>query len=220
MLISVKRRFVFVSNTKSASTSIETVLLPFCEIGRDGTPDRKHTWMADAVREYAFLFERPGFEPNTFFKFGVLRDPVDWIMSWYRYRKGNQVAAPLPASMTFEQFWEMGDWNKIIPDTVEKRLQSQFFLGKDGKQLVDFIIPYTAIAETFPILSRSLGIYKALAMENVSTIKKEALDLPGSLIADLRDFYAKDYELIGRLEQINQAGWQRLEATRQFAQVA
>jgi hypothetical protein len=217
MQISVKKRFVFISNTKNASTSIETALLPFCEIVRGGTSNRKHIWMADALQEYAFLFERPGFEPETFFKFGVMRDPVEWIVSWYRYRKGNKVDAPLPAHMTFAQFWEMGDWNKIIQPTGEKRLQSQFFTGKDGKLLMDFIIPYETLAQAFPIIARSLGIYTALPFENVSILRKDAVDVPGWLIPELRAFYAEDYALIADLPRINETGLKRLTATRQIS---
>lgn len=218
MLISVKKRFLFVSNTKNASTSIESILLPLCEIARGGTPNRKHIWMSEALQEYAFLFEREGYGAETFFKFGVMRDPIEWIVSWYRYRKGNNVEAPLPADMSFEQFWELNDWNKVIPGAGQKRLQSQFFRGADGKLLVDYIIPYRALAAQFPTIARSLGIYKELPLENVSKIKKDSVELPEGLMARMRDFYAEDYAMIEELATINEKGLQHLAATRVIAQ--
>ena len=90
MLIGVKKRFVFVANSKTASTSIEKALVPHAEIQRGGGSNRKHIFLRAGLREYGFLFERKKYAADTFFKFGVMRDPVEWIQSWYRYRRATR----------------------------------------------------------------------------------------------------------------------------------
>ena len=107
MLIGVKKRFVFIANSKTASTSIEHSLVGQAEIQRGGGPQRKHIYLRDALPEYDFLFGRDGYGIESFFTFGVMRDPVSWIQSWYRYRCGNKVESPLPAGMSFGEFWAL-----------------------------------------------------------------------------------------------------------------
>ncbi|CAI8296400.1 MAG: Uncharacterised protein [Hyphomonas sp. TMED17] len=96
MLISISKRFLFIANSKTASTSLSKALRPYAEIERQGSPDRKHVSMGAVLDHYKFLFELPPFAPDTFFRFGVIRDPLDWIHSWYRYRqraKGTRLKA-------------------------------------------------------------------------------------------------------------------------------
>jgi hypothetical protein len=109
MLISIEKRFIFVANTKAASTSVEHLLLPYSDIVRSGNPQRKHIPMQKVLNSYPFLFGQPSFEPSSFFRFGVMRHPLGWIKSWYRYRKGNKVANPIAENVDFSTFWAQKD---------------------------------------------------------------------------------------------------------------
>lgn len=204
MLIGVDRRFVFVANSKAASTSIEKVLAPFSEIIVAGTPQRKHMLLRDALRAYDFLFGQPGYHPATFFKFGILRDPVDWIHSWYRYRKGNKVDSPLPADMTFEAFWAADDWTKFLPGG-KKRLQRDFFTDEAGTVIADCILPYDDLDAQFARICTRLRIKRPLPRENVSRLSSREAPIPEDLRDEIRAFYAEDYALLARLPGINSA---------------
>ena len=204
MLIGVEKRYVFVANSKTASTSIEDALINHAEIHRGGAPQRKHIPLAEAIRTYGFLFDQPAYAPQTFFKFGVMRDPIGWIQSWFRYRKGNQTAAPLPAEMTFPEFWARKDWNLRLPDG-SKRLQSRFFSDAEGRLIADYIIPYDAIETHFDL------ICTRLPQKNVSKIRASSEPpLPEALLEEMRAYYAEDYALLARLPEINAAGLARL----------
>ncbi len=221
MLISVEKRFLFVANTKTASTSIEQVLRPYAEIRRGGHPERKHTPLARALEIYDFMFADPAHDPASYFKFGVMRDPIDWITSWFRYRKGNDVEAPLPADMDFAGFWAGRDWNIQRADG-RKHLQRDMFCADDGAGsedvLADVIIPYDRVGEMFAEICGLLGIEHPLQRRNVSRLD-DAGTIPKALRAEMRDFYAEDYALFDRLDQINAAGMARL-AARAAAPVA
>ena len=202
MLISIKKRFIFVANSKAASTSIELALSPYAEIQRGITPKDKHMKMQAVLNEFGFLFEQPEYDPNTFVKFGVMRDPVDWIYSWFRYRKGNNTKSPLPKNMTFPEFWAKGDWNLYYPGG-KKRQQQNTFTSPDGDILVDYIIPYNMLSHDFEMICQSLGVNTKLTIKNPSKIKALDDDIDDDLRAEIQEFYAEDYALYNRIPDIN-----------------
>lgn len=216
MLIGVEKRFVFVANSKTASTSIEAALMRHAEIHRGGTPQRKHIRLREALRDYDFLFGQPAYAPGTFFKFGVMRDPVDWIQSWYRFRQGNEVNHAIPRTMSFAEFWAKADWNRYFKteDGRAKRHQRHHFTAWDGTVLADYIIPYHALGDHFGKICDALGVDSPLPRKNVSKGPATPPEIDDALLAEMRDFYAEDYALFDRLDEINAAGLERLQATR------
>ena len=211
MLIGVRKRFVFVANTKAASTAIERALMPHAEIHRGGSPARKHMPLHEVLTEYDFLFGQPEHAPEGYFKFSVMRDPIDWIASWFRYRKGNRVEHPLPAQMTFAAFWARGDWN-IRRRDGRPNLQRDRFTAPDGTVLADAIIPYHDLEAQLGTVLAGLGIEAALPRSNVSRMTELPEEIPAALHAEMRDFYAEDYALFDRLDAINARGMAALAA--------
>lgn len=212
MLIGVKKRFVFIANSKTASTSIEKALVGHAEIQRGGTPQRKHILLRAALREYDFLFGREGYGAGGFFKFGVMRDPVEWIQSWYRYRKGNKVAYRLAEGTSFADFWQ--DWLANPAKSGKKRLQSNAFTRMNGTLIADYIIPFPDLESQFATIMQGLGIDAKLAHQNVSKIRE--LDAPPSeeLMTEIHAYFAEDYAIYRQLDEINAQGRKHLRATR------
>ncbi|MEO9895178.1 MAG: sulfotransferase family 2 domain-containing protein [Paracoccaceae bacterium] len=220
MLISVSKRFIFVANTKTASTSIENALLPHGDIIASGTPERRHMPLQKALKSYPYLFNHPDHARQKFFKFGVMRDPIDWIYSWFRYRKGNAVESPLPQDLDFETFWRRQDWN-IVRMNGNKHLQLQAFQGRKGNILADLIIPYHRINDIYPDVARLLGVDPGLPQHNVSKLPNDR-DFPEDLQDEMRAFYEEDYALWDTLEELNEKGMQKLErrAARRLTKAA
>ena len=83
---------------------------------------------------------------STYFKFGFVRNPWDRVVSLYFRNEGIH----MKHSMTFEQFV---DWIEYSTDTCKfptrKRNQLDWFLGEDGKVLVDFIGRFENFQEDF-----------------------------------------------------------------------
>ena len=209
MLIGLRHRFIFVANTKSASTAIERALEAYAELHHRGNPARKHITLARTLEEYADLFARPGMGAQTFFKFGVMREPMDWITSWFRYRKRKGARNPLPPEMSFEEFWDRHDWNFTRADG-QRNLQHRHFTAADGTVLADVIIPHHRLGEVFPEICAHLGVRAEPARRNVSRKPAETVNIPPRLRDELRTFYAEDYALFERLDEINAAGMERL----------
>lgn len=213
MLIGIEKKFLFVANTKTASTSIEKVLVPHSDVVMQGNSELKHSPLAEGRAAHRDLFERAEGGWDSYFKFGVMREPFDWISSWFRYRRGNQVESPLPLEMTFADFWARKDWNLFRGPQKEKNLQRRMFVDAEGKVLADVIIPYHRVAEYFPQICDQLGIPRGLPRENVSTLR-EMDPIPEALHQEMLEHYAEDYVLWNQLDQINAAGMARLRALR------
>lgn len=212
MLIGVEKRFVFVANSKAASTSIEMALVNAAEIERRGSAQRKHIILRAALLKYDFLFGQKKYAPETFFKFGVMRDPVEWIQSWYRYRKGNKVAHPLAEGTTFEEFWHQ----RVAQSkkSGKKQVQRDYFTRWNGEPLIDYIIPYDALPEHFETITTALGINASLPHQNASKIQSLDDPLSKDMLEEIREYFAEDYTLYGQIAEINARGLEHLKATR------
>lgn len=213
MLIGVRKRFLFVANTKAASTSVEGAMGPQAEVASPGGAQGKHMPLARIRHQYNFIFDNPAYPFEGFFKFGVMRDPLDWIGSWFRYRKGNKVEAPLPAGMDFAGFWERGDWNIRRGDGSPYQ-QSDLFCNFRGEVMCDLIIPYHRLDAVLPRVLDGLGIKANLPRLNVSTLRDTGDLIPPALLPELRAHYARDQAIFDGLDDRIEAGLARLEATR------
>jgi hypothetical protein len=210
MLIGVEKRFIFVANTKSASTTIQHALMEHAEIHRGGSPERKHIPLAEIYGTYDFLFGQPGHAPDSYFAFGVMREPIDWILSWFRYRKGLKNPGALPEDMAFARFWERSDWNITRPDG-RRHLQRQKFCDSGDRVLADVIIPYHDLEAGFARICNALGLPDRLPRKNVSRIREIGEPIPPALEAEMRAFYAPDYELFESLTSLNAHGFEKLQ---------
>lgn len=81
MLASVEHGFVLLSNRKCGSTALERAYRPHAEFKVFGTPRWKHLGYRTFKEVFGDFFERNGCEV-----FVVAREPLDLLMSWYRYR--------------------------------------------------------------------------------------------------------------------------------------
>jgi hypothetical protein len=191
MLIGVKKRFVFVANSKTASTTIESVLTPFAEINRVGSPQRKHISWGRVLEEYSFLFGLRKYSPETFFKFGVIREPADWVRSWFNYRLGNpRVEDPLPRETNFNDWWRNSkDWVKDVK-------QWKKFAGAQGECAMDVLIPLDELHSVFPLVLGRIGLPQELpARENKSPGMLQMSQIPPAVVEDIRKHYKEDGEL-------------------------
>jgi hypothetical protein len=202
MLIGVRKRFIFIASSKTASTSIEHALSNHAEIHRPGNSERKHVPWKKVRNQYSFLFNLPEYSPETFFRFGVVREPVEWILSWYNYRRGNRIHSPLPNDMTFEQFWAGSEW-------LKKTSQKSKFIDNDGICRFDLIIPHEAVTKTFPVLMKKLKIPNVeLPVKNESIGDKLSRSaIPSALITEINQYYQQDFDFWIEWQKTLNAGY-------------
>lgn len=170
MLISLRRSFIFVANTKTASTSIEHGLQKHCEIRLRNQSHGKHWTVAQIERAFSPMFEAMGKSLDSFTKFGVIREPADWLFSWYRYRQRDGVPPESSTSgLTFEQFIEELMRSGKRKPYAKLNGQSNKFTDSEGEFALDELIPFESFPEE---IARLLGTLGVSDVPDFSSIKK------------------------------------------------
>jgi hypothetical protein len=91
VLVFWEERLVFLSVPKTGSTAVEMALRPRAGIALTDPPVAKHTpyyRYRRLLRPYLDALGAPEFETVA-----VVREPVDWLGSWWRYRQRDELRA-------------------------------------------------------------------------------------------------------------------------------
>jgi hypothetical protein len=195
MLISIEHRFVFVANVKCGSTAIARALRPYSDIVITETEYGKHESLADIQKRYSFIFSRTPIE--KFVVFGVIRPPVDFVLSVYNSHKKKKFAGQpqSTAGVSFDEFWTV--WRRdhgwmLLP-------QRQRFLDASGKLGVKFIVHYDCLERHLSQMFRE-AYDVALPLEtpraNVSPRVLTADRLTADQVQRIRKIYAEDETML------------------------
>ena len=104
MLVFSEARLVFLAVPKTGSTAFETALAPLAAMSVTAPPELKHAPVFRYNRFFRPMIER--FVAPDMDIVAVMREPISWLGSWYRYRQ-RPAAADQPASthgMSFDDF--------------------------------------------------------------------------------------------------------------------
>nr|WP_298435025.1 gamma-glutamyl kinase [uncultured Jannaschia sp.] len=85
MLVFWKARLVLLAVPKTGTTALEATLAPHADAAIVNPPGLKHCTVRKYRRELADFFEQKGRRPMELV--ATVREPVDWLGSWYRYRR-------------------------------------------------------------------------------------------------------------------------------------
>jgi len=192
VLLSLSHKFIFVANIKAASSSIEAALGPHAEIAISKTQFGKHDPLSVISGKFPWVRKFVPYE--EFFVFGVIREPVDWLLSLYNFHTkpgfdGKQHSTKdVPFSHflkhDFEKRWQM-------------RPQSLRFRDENERFRVDHIVDYAMLDSEFPDICERIGLgWIPLNRRNVSPQVLSRNDLAEADMEFIRDKYAADYDLL------------------------
>ena len=135
MLIFWKERLVFLSTPKTGSTSVETSLEAMAHVAMRRPPELKHMSAAQYRRHMAPLLEQAA--GDRFTTVAMMRDPLDWVGSWYRFRQRDDIAlrAVSTRNLSFEEAVQgyLGDPPAVNMDVGT---QGQFLCAGSDEPLV------------------------------------------------------------------------------------
>lgn len=203
MLISFKKRFIFIANPKAASTSVERLLKTEAEIAIIRLAYGKHMPYKAIEKQFKFIFNKSGIPANAYFRFGIIRDPLDWVVSWYNYRTRDLLRQKNhPNScygISFEEFGKHLMSKGDRPKFAKVGFQNQMFKDAHNKLGVDYLIPLPRLAEDLHVICNALGIKRIpeskIIKTNVSPKLLSANDVSPTLATSLRDHFSVDAEL-------------------------
>ncbi len=203
MMISTKLGFGFVCVPKCASTSVEAYIRKSCNIICSGEPPLKHLSYREYEQGLMPLLAQKGF--GDIRMFAVLRQPVDWVRSWYTFRARKVLTDPAhphhrnyTGDIGFEQFVEA-----VVSDRPASyaRIRSQWhYLQNGAGELgVTTLFAVDNVAEKLPAFMAELGVADPGEMP-VRNRSPEGARAPISddVVRMIETHFARDLELYRR----------------------
>jgi len=191
MLVFWDQRLVFLATPKTGSTAIAMALEPLASVSIQRPPVLKHTTAQRYARFIGpYLTQASGEEFTTV---ALMREPIDWLGSWYRFRQREDVADPAASSrgMSFDDFARAYTQDPRPP--VAHVGSQAVFLRPKNKPPVDKVFRYENISAFTDFLEDRLNCEIILPRVNVS-FQAETVLSPG-VRRQLERTMADDLEL-------------------------
>ena len=164
------KKFLFIHIPKTAGNAVQKVLMPYSddEIYRESHKDgklndfevknelgicRKHEWVGPYIENPEVL----GVSIEDYFKFSVVRNPWERMVSWYCY--------------TFPRISQEIDKDHFFENGLGRNMPAmKDYLYYDGKNQMDYIIRYENLEEGFKEVCLKLDIpFEGFEVTNPST---------------------------------------------------
>jgi hypothetical protein len=197
MLLSLSKKFLFIANLKTASTSIESVLAPHAELRLMESKYGKHQSFADFAERFKWMLGL--IDVNDLFIFGVMRDPVDYVLSIYNSHKADRFknnARVYTGNMDFGQF--ITNW---VPKNADQiRPQISRFVHADGRVAANLLISFDKLQQGLEIVARRLNTPELLKLPrmNESNPGLTRKELAPDQVAWVENRMQRDIEAIKR----------------------
>jgi len=167
MLVFWKEKLVFLSVPKTGTTAYQNALSPHADIVVNDPPELKHAPLYRYNRFFRPMFDKVGGEKME--TLAVVREPISWLGSWYRYRQRPFMAGHPNSTHTisFDAFVEAYMTGKP-PGFANVGSQAKFLEPRPNGTKVHHLFQYEDQPRLRKFLENRLGITMKLKQENVS----------------------------------------------------
>ncbi|MBS0122647.1 gamma-glutamyl kinase [Thetidibacter halocola] len=174
MMIFWKARLVFLAVPKTGTTAYQAALGPLAAITVADPPELKHAPVYRYNRFFRPMMEKMGADDMDIL--AVIREPVSWLGSWYRYRQRSFLdgKAVSTRDISFDDFcraWA-GERRPAFADVGD---QSKFVEARPNGVAVTHLFQYEDQARLLGFLEERLCTRIDLPRENVSPRRDLAL---------------------------------------------
>lgn len=192
MLVFSKAKLVILSVPKTGTTAMESFLGPHADILVKEPPELKHAPVYRYNRFFRPMLEKfvgPGIETMA-----VMREPVSWLGSWYRYRRRPFMEGKPNAThgISFDDF-VLAYCQGKRPGFANVGSQAKFLEPQPNGTRVDHLFRYEDQPAIVGFLETRLGLTLDLPRENVSP--SMALTLSPAVEEKLRRKCAEEFTL-------------------------
>ena len=194
MLVFWEQRLAFLATPKTGSTAIAAALESLAAVSIQRPPLLKHTTVHRYRRFIGPFLEAASKENFTLV--ALMREPKDWLGSWYRFRQREETeAGKSTRGMSFDAI--VRAWcQDARPDFADVGSQGKFLRARQGVG-VDRLFRYEEIGTFVQFLEERLGCEIILPRLNVSP--PGATELTAETEAVLREVAAEDFDLYATL---------------------
>lgn len=178
MMIFPDRQLIVLAVPKTGTMGLARLLGPRAGINLNAPPQAKHIGLAQVQTR---ILPLAGPAARDWRSFALIRHPVDWLGSWYRYRLRDGFAGRPDSTqgVSFADFIRAWLRPGERPAYAEIGRQSWFMQDRDGKFGMDHLFRYEAETEYMAFLSDIFGEKLESPRWNVSP--QAPLDLPPRL---------------------------------------
>ena len=175
MIVFIKEKLVILSVPKTGTTSLQAALEPHASIMFRDPPGVKHINLGKYQRQIRKMLEN--LSDGPFETFGIVRHPLDWMGSWYRYRQRDQLIGHQNSThgISFDAFLT-AYMSEDRPHFARVGDQARFFKPRPDDQPLDHLFQYEQLDQAVAFLENRLGRRIQLPHKNVSP----KVDLPVS----------------------------------------
>lgn len=198
MLVSLKKRVVFLAMPKCASTSVESILMPHSQIIISGHPNIKHMNYQRYVDRVRPMIASTGVKDIT--TFCLFREPLEWLQSWYSYRAREELSNPrhprhknYTGNISFQEFVNSYVNGENVSYAKLGR-QSNFVSDKNGEVAVDKIFRLDKMDSLTEFLESKIGEKVTIPKKN-SSDRKLSFFLDDSVKKKAIEFLSREYEI-------------------------
>ncbi|WP_121629853.1 gamma-glutamyl kinase [Tropicibacter alexandrii] len=190
MLVFWKQRLVMLAVPKTGTSAYARALAPHASMVVNDPPELKHAPIYRYNRFFRPMYEKMGAEHMDIL--AVIREPIDWLGSWYRYRQRPFLAGRPTSTQgmdfdTFCQAYATGE----RPPFANVGSQAKFIEPRPNGVSATHLFKYENQSGLLDFLSDRLGVEIDLPRANVSP--KAALALSDETEAKLRRKCADDF---------------------------
>lgn len=202
MIFLHKARLVILSQPKTGTTALEAALSPRASISVSKPPELKHMSYRGFMKFVAPMIEaQTGLDRSDYDVVAVMREPVDWLGSWYRYRTRDELKKPgNPRAVNFTGNMSFDDFVRDVcqpagqqPQHARIKTPSWVALAGDAEIGVDRLFPYEALENFFDYIADRTG--KPLETKAANVSPKMDLVLTRDVLERLRQHFAFEFEL-------------------------
>ena len=205
MIISIRHRFTLLSMPKCGTTALTRAMAPHADIVIEGTRAGKHTRYQEYRAGMAAPIAEKGGDIATQETLSVMRDPVDYVRSWWRYRARDQIVGKPKSTRDTPFAAFLADYLRDYEDGKSTRTgigwASRFVkTGRTGDIGVDRMFRYPELDRLVAWVEARTGWGIELRRANVSP--RVALDdeVPPALMDEARSVLAREYALYARAD--------------------
>ena len=202
MIFFHKARLAILSQPKTCTTALESTLTPRASIVVSKPPELKHVSYRGFLRFVAPWIEaQTGLARSDYEVVSVMREPLDWLGSWYRYRTRDELKKPdnprsinFTGHMSFDQF--VADYCKPDdqkPPHAQVRTPSWVSLAAPDTIGVDRLFPYEALDGFQGYIAERTG--KPIVEKTANVSPKMELTLAPEILDLLKRHSAFEFEL-------------------------
>ena len=197
MMIFFRERLAFLAVPKTGTSALERALGPKASALFRDPPGLKHTNARGFENKYRKLFDRQDLAPIE--TMAVLREPVEWLGSWFRYRQRPALAGHpnSTAGLSFDAFIAAYLSNDQ-PPFAQVGSQFRFVTDKNGDLLVNHLFSYSEFSTAVSFLERRLEC--EITLKPINESPKQELSLAVELLTELKMTCAPDFDIYDALQ--------------------